>query len=67
MMPVYILHAAVIVAVGWAAKALGLFGYLATVTGDVVMWFVGIAGSVAIGEALRRFAPRAAKVLFGGR
>lgn len=67
LMPVYVLHAAVIVAVGRVAKTLGLFGYLATAAGDVAMWFVGIAGSVAIGAALRRHAPRTAKILFGGR
>ena len=67
MMPVYVLHAAVIVSVGWVAKAMGVFGSLATVKGDVVMWFVGIAGAVAIGEVLRRFTPRIAEVLFGGR
>lgn len=65
--PVYVLHAAVIVAGCWAAKALGFFDRLATTEGDVVMWFVGIVGAVAIGETLRRFAPRAANVLFGGR
>jgi len=67
LMPVYILHAPVIVSVGWAAKALGVFDRLATPAGDVAMWFIGITGAVTLGEILRRKAPKVARVAFGSR
>lgn len=67
LMPVYVLHAVVIVFAGWIAKALGRFGELATIQGDVAMWFVGVIGAVAIGEVMRRKMPNAARILFGGR
>lgn len=67
LMPVYILHAVVIVSAGWVAKALGRFGVLSTIQGNVVMWFVGVIGAVAIGEIMRRRKPDTARILFGGR
>lgn len=67
MMPVYLLHAIVIMVVGWGAKALHCFDLLATGVGDVVMWVVGVGGAVVLGEALRQRAPRIAALLFGGR
>ena len=67
MMPVYLLHAPVIVTLGWGAKALHRFDLLTTAIGDAVMWVVGVGGAVVLGEALRRAAPRLAVVLFGGR
>lgn len=67
MMPVYILHAIVIMIVGWGARALHCFAFLTTGFGDVVMWLVGVGGAVALGEALRRRASRISSLLFGGR
>lgn len=67
MMPVYLLHAVVIMIVGWGAKALHCFDLLTTWVGDVVMWLVGIGGAVVLGEVLRRLMPRVAGLLFGGR
>lgn len=67
LMPVYVLHAVVIVSIGWVAKAIGCFDRLATLPGDVAMWILGVACSIAIGEVMRRRTPDAARVLFGGR
>lgn len=67
MMPIYVIHAIVIMICGWVAKAIGCFDGLATIQGDIVMWFVGIIGAIAIGESIRLLAPNAARVLFGGR
>ena len=67
MMPIYVVHAIVIVVCGWAAKAIGCYASLETIQGDVAMWFVGVIGAIAIGEAMRRWTPNAAEVLFGGR
>lgn len=67
MMPVYVIHAAVIISVGWVFKAVGRYEFLETTAGDIVMWFVGIIGAALIGEAMRRFLPQISTVLFGGR
>ena len=66
-MPVYLLHAPVIVTLGWGAKALHRFDLLTTAMGDAVMWVVGVSGAVVLGEILRRQAPCMTVVLFGGR
>ena len=67
MMPVYVLHAIVIMVCGWCARTLSFFDALQTPCGDVVMWFVAILGAMAIGWTMRRFIPKTAHVLFGGR
>lgn len=67
MMSVYVLHAAVIIVFCWGAKAIGLFCYLATILGDVLMWFVGVLGSILVGEIMRHYLPRISNILLGGR
>lgn len=67
MMPIYLLHAIVIMVCGWLAKALGRFDFLTTACGDVIMWLVAVSGAIALGWTMRRFMPRMAEILFGGR
>ena len=67
MMPIYLLHAIVIMMCGWCAKGLGCFKYLVTSWGDVIMWFVAVLGAILLGWMMRRFFPCAAQILFGGR
>ena len=67
MMPVYVLHAVVIVVCGWIARAAGCYGKLLTLPGDIAMWLTGVAGAIVLGEAMRRRMPRFSKLVFGGR
>ena len=67
MMPIYLLHVPVILSVCWLARALGIFGLLATTGGDVAMWFVAVLGAIASGLAMKRCFPRLHVILFGGR
>lgn len=67
VMPVYVLHAVVIVACGWIARAAGCYDKLLTLPGDVVMWFVGVVGAIFLGEIMRRNMSKFAGLVFGGR
>lgn len=67
MMPVYLLHAIVIMFCGWFAKGLGCFNYLVTPWGNVAMWFVAVLGAILLGWTMRRFIPHVARILLGGR
>jgi len=67
LMPVYVLHAIVIVVCGWIARVAGLYERLLTINGDVAMWIVGVAGALLLGEEIRRCSPRFAELIFGGR
>ncbi len=67
LMPVFLLHVPVIVPIGWAAKALHVYEPLKSTAGSLAMWCIGVGGAALAAHALRRFLPRTAKVLFGGR
>ena len=67
LMPVYVLHAIVIVVCGWVARAAGAYDILLTINGDAAMWIVGVVGALLLGEAVRRCSPRFAELIFGGR
>lgn len=67
MMPVYVLHAVVIVVCGWIARVIGCYGKLLTLSGDAAMWFAGVAGAIALGEGMRRYLPKFSGLVFGGR
>lgn len=67
MMPVYLLHAPVLIVCGWVARALHCYDRLTTPVAGIVLWIVAVISAMLLGEALRRLAPRSAACLFGGR
>lgn len=67
MMPVYLLHAPVLIVCGWAARALHCHDRLTTLLAGFILWPASILVSVLLGESLRCLAPRAASLLFGHR
>lgn len=66
-MPVYLLHAPVLIACGWVAHALHFHDRLTTLLAGFILWAASILVSVLLGESLRCLAPRAASLLFGHR
>ena len=61
--PIFLMHTVLFVHIGIVLKRLPIEG----LSRDVVMLFGGIFGSMVIALVLRRFAPKVAAILFGGR
>ena len=63
MMPVYLLHAPVLIVCGWAARALHCHDRLTTPAAGIVLWLAAVLISAHLGKSLRRHTP----ILLGHR